>query len=587
MIITRKHALLIKRMAEKWQGGMPLEKALDSLTDEELEYLFHLELSGLVIGTTNAYELTQSGHLIAEAISECEASTGKPEEWDENFRFIGSEVISMIEITRFAQSEAFSQEKISAELHKRGLSKDGRLLPVAESILQAYNIAEPGIFITPQLAEKIKKMPPGPGKKSILPLTSEEIFQLEAMRLLTFSVPYGNSYSLTGAGQQIRAGLLKGAAVNFPLTDEILYSLLVEDEEDEEIEKKLRLMGAKKDKDKLLPAGNHLLRAAFLLYLEPITVNPSIDLDSDDLRILKTIHELWKINQKDPTVYPTYQKIRETIEKSTEPINPWKISYTTYLLESCRLIDSTKNEENALVYKLTEWGEKVLKDRKEHGNKEVLSPGVMAITTTRMENLSPDDHWVEIAEEEGLLGNGYPSKSGRLFAQIATNIERLPLISAFEAKVLKTLPLWRGMFEEDIFARFPKKERDHVKAALRKLVAHALVDLLPGGLYKVTEAGEKFKRGVAVVPEGIEFPVTPHLLRLLIAASQSSESGKINWKEAEKLSGLATEVFEKNLVQATQSHFIHSDKITTAGNLLIEGVLLLKEVKTAWNEIEL
>jgi len=77
------------------------------------------------------------------------------------------------------------------------------------------------------------------------------------------------------------------------------------------------------------------------------------------------------------------------------------------------------------------------------------------------------------------------------------------------------------------------------------------------------------------------------LLRLLIAASQSSESGKINWKEAEKLSGLATEVFEKNLVQATQSHFIHSDKITTAGNLLIEGVLLLKEVKTAWNEIEL
>ncbi len=586
MIITKKHAILMKKINEKWQEGLPLDKAIDSLTEEELEYLFHLELAGLVYEESNTFELSQAGSLIAEAIQECSHITGNPEDWQENFRFIGSEIISMIEIVREAQSEAISQKEIAGELEKRGLMKDGKLSPVAESILQAYNIAEPGVFITPPLAEKLKQTPPGPGKKSILPLTKEEIFQLEAMRLLTFSVPYGNNYSLTGPGQQIRAGLLKGAQVNFALTDEILYSLLQEEMEDE-IEKKLMLMGALKDKDSLLPAGRHFKKAAELLYIAPITTNPSIDLDTDDLNVLQIITELWNKNKENPDIYPSYKQIRKEVESSASPTTPWKTSYTLHILESFRLIDSSKNETGEMVYSLTEWGEKILEDRIKNNYREVLSPAVMAITTTRMENLSPDDEWIEEGEREGLLGNGFPSKAGRLFAELASSIERLPLISAFEARVLKTLPLWRGMFEEDILSKFPNKERDHVKAALRKLVAHGLVDILPGKLYKVTEAGEKFKRGIAAVPDGIEFHVTPHLLRLLLAAAESSQNGKINWKEAEKNSMLDPETFQKTLAQANQSHFIRSDKITSAGLLLIEGLLLLKEIKTHWEEIEL
>ncbi len=587
MIITKKHALLIARMIEKWEGGLPLDRALDELSDEDIEYLLHLDLAGLVEEEDGSYELTQAGHLIAEAIRECIETTGRAEDWDENFRLIGSEVISMIEISRAAQSETIAQKEISGELERRGLMKEGRLLPVAESVLQAYDIASPRIFITPGLAEKLRKTPPGPGKKSLLPLTREEIYQLESMRLLTFSIPVGNTYSLTGAGQQIRAGLLKGAAVNFPLNDELLFSLL-EESWDDELKEKLMALGAINDKEELLPAGVHFRKAAELLYESPITTNPSVDLDSQDLMVLEIIDNLWKKNKLSPEIYPSYKQIRKEVEGSKTPTTPWKTSYTLYLLESFRMITSEKSEKGELVYRLTEWGERVLKDRLQHNHSPVFSTAVMAITTTRMENLSPDDRWFEEAERQDLIGNGFPSKSGRLFAELASSIDRYPLISAFEAKVLKALPLWRGMFESRILSLFPENQREEVLLALRKLVAQALVDAIPGGLYKVTEAGERFKRAIAAVPDGIEFHVTPHVIRLLLAAEEATdEKGKINWKQAERISLFDPDIFQKTLTQAIKSHFIKGDKITSAGFLLLEGVKILEEVKTFWEEIEI
>ncbi len=585
MIILKKHAALIKRMAEKWDQGIELDRVLDKLTEEEIEYLFHLDLEGLLTEENGVYTLTQAGHMAAEAIRECEEVIGPVEEWDEDFRFVGSEVISMLEIAVLSQGDVSLQEEISSALQRRGLAQDGKLLPIGESLLQAYKIAESRVFISPALAEKLKKTPPGPGKKSFLPLTKEEVMQLEAMGLLTFSLPYGNNYSLTGAGQQIRAGLLKGAAVNFPLTDEILVSLLEGEPQGEEKEK-LMLMGAIDKNGNLFPAGEHFLKAAQLLYVEPITVNPSIDIDLQDLTILEIIEELWKSHETNPEIYPSYSQIRKKAEENS--ITTWKVSYSLYLMESYRMLHSKIGEKGELVYELTEWGEKVLQDREQHGKREVSATAVMAITTTRMENLSPGDSWVSKAEEQGLLGNGYPSKSGRFFAQLASSIERLPMISAFEAKVLKQMPLWRGVFEPWILSKFPPKEEEHVRSALRKLVGQSLIDALPGGFYRITEAGERLKRAISAVPDGIEFHVTPHLVRFLLAAREATdEKGRVNLKEAEKLSGLDPEIFGKTLTQARISHFFKEDKITTAGTLLLEGVELLREAMTLWEEIEL
>ncbi|RLB11921.1 MAG: hypothetical protein DRG27_00140, partial [Deltaproteobacteria bacterium] len=87
MIITEKHFELIQRIKKKWGEGAVLDKVLDELTDEDLEYLFHLELSGIVSEEDGTFELTQSGHLIWEAINECFSNIraeGKEYDWKEN-----------------------------------------------------------------------------------------------------------------------------------------------------------------------------------------------------------------------------------------------------------------------------------------------------------------------------------------------------------------------------------------------------------------------------------------------------------------------------------------------------------------------
>ena len=586
MIVTKRHAELILQLVDKWNEGLELEKVGDSLTDDALECLYHLELAGLVYEDDDRFTLSQAGHLIGEALAEFVKDGTSTEEWDENFRWIGSEVISMIEVARAAQGEVVDQSSIASELRRRGFMKDGTLLPAAESVLEAYNIAGPDIFLPPALCEKIKQTPPGPGRKSFLPFSQDEIFQMESMRLLTFSLPFGNNYSLTGAGQQIRAGLLHGAAPVSPIAAETLFALL-EGESLEGSKEELMAIGAVNNELKLLPAGHHFKLAAELLFTAPITINPSIDVDSDDLATMEVIEELWKKHESNPEIVPSHKRIRTEMEKK-RAATAWKVAYSLHLLESFRLIDSERLEDGELVYLLTEWGKKVLQDRQQHALKPVFATGVMAITTTRMENLSPDDTWVDTATDQGLVGNGYPTKSGRLFAHLASDIERLPLISAFEGKVLKSLPLWRGMFEDKLLSLFTKEDHEQVIAAVRKLLAQGLIDALPGGLYSVTEAGEKFKRGIAAVPDEIKFHVTPHMLRLLAAMAESIETqGKVDWKKVEKATRFDPDVFNEVRNQASYSHFIRGDKLTTAGELLVEGMEILKDYKTFWREIEI
>ncbi len=586
MIITKKHAELIIHLIEKWNDGLGLEKVEDALTDDALEYLYHLELAGLVYEDDDRFILSQAGHLIGEALVEFLETGAGTEEWDDNFRWIGSEVISMIEVARAAQGKVVDQPTIADELERRGFMKDGILLPAAESVLEAYNIAGPDVFLPPALCEKIKQTPPGPGRKSLLPFSQDEIFQLESMRLLTFSLPFGNNYSLTGAGQQIRAGLLHGAAPVSPLAAETLFALL-EEESLEGSKDALMAIGAVDSELKILPAGHHFKRAAELLFTSPITINPSIDIDGDDLTAMEVIEELWKKHESNPEIFPSHKQIRTEMEKKSAT-TAWKVAYSLHLLESFRLIDSERYEDGELAYVLTEWGKKVLQDRKQHALKPVSATGVMAITTTRMENLSPDDAWIDTAADQGLVGNGYPTKSGRLFAQLASDIERLPLISAFEGKVLKALPLWRGMFEDKLLSLFPKDDGEKVITAVRKLLAQGLIDALPGGLYSVTEAGEKFKRGITAVPDEIKFHVTPHMLRLLTAMAESIETrGKVDWKKVEKMTRFDPDIFNEVRNQASYSHFIRGDKLTTAGELLVEGMEILKDYKTFWREIEI
>ncbi len=586
MIVTNRHYKLLKLVKEKWEEGLVLDKILDSLGEGDVEYLTHLEMAGLLEEDQNCFELTQSGHLLLEAIDECIQNlknSGRTEQWSDDFKIIGSAVITMLEVARLAHGEISEQPEIEEQLVKRGLAENGMLLPVAESILEAYEISEPKIFVSVPLAEKLRKTPPGPGRKSLLPFTKEEIFQLEAMRLLAFSAPVGNTYSLTGPGQQIRAGLLKGTAFDFALTDAELRALLRFDEAGE-IKERLMTIGAVDSGNGLLPAGVHLKEAARLLYEGPITVNPAVEINSNDLKVLDIIDELWKKHEENPEIYPTYKSIKERFELTCGKGGDQ--AYSLYLLEGCGLLRSDRTEKGVLVYELTDLGREVLADRKENGLATVTSKAVMAITTTRMEHVSPGDRWVAEAENCGTVGKGYPTKSGRLFARIASSIDRMPVVDGMQRAVLHMVSFKKGAFEQSVLKKFKPEEEKAVKRALGQLVANGLLDLLPGGLYRITQPGERFKRAMSVVPPGARFHVTPHMIRVLAAALKNTEKNRIDWKATERDCQLDPEMFNESVNMLRTFFYVKAEKVTTAGKLLIEGVELLKNIKVKWQEVE-
>ncbi|RUM91670.1 MAG: hypothetical protein DSZ23_01460 [Thermodesulfatator sp.] len=584
MIITKQHALLIKKLIGKWTEGLQLEKVADKLTDEDLEYLLHLELAGLIEERDDGFGLTQAGHLIGEVIRECAGKTGNFEQWADNFKFIGSEVVTMIEVARQAQGNLEHSPEIAKQLERRGMAENGRLLPVAESVLAAYDSAFPRISLTPLLMDGLRKCPPGPGNKSVLPLSRDDIWALEAMRLLTFSLPEGNSYSLTGAGQQIRAALIQGLAPPSVLNDDIMLLMLQENPEPS-ARQRLQEIGAMDSSGNMLPAGKSLRNAAALLYVEPIQFIPSVSLDRVDFEVMETIVQLWDKNAENPEILPDTKTLKDHME--ARGMARSTVQRSLLVLESYGLISAKRSEKDKLVYELTNLGNSILSDRQKQQLKEISARAVMAITATRAENLSPDDDWVEIAGLQGLVGKGFPTGSGRLFAHMACTVERLPVVDALQRKIIDAVPFWRGIFINHVLELLSKADRDEVLTSIDRLAGYGLLDLLPGGLCRLSEAGEAFKRAMSVVPEGIEFHVTPHILRILQAAAEHIENGKINWKKTERACGLDTEVINETVLAMRKLMYLKSDKITGAGRLLLEGQEMLANAKVHWEDVEL
>jgi len=602
MVIGKAHGLLLLRLGEKWEEGLSLERILDALTDEELGSLYQMNLAGLVEEEDDHFTLAYAGSLVLDTLKEAmEAGLPHPGEWDEGFRWVGSEVISMLEVARHAQGKVVEGLPISQELERRFLAKNGTLLPLGEAILEAYQQAEPRVFVGEALAASLRKSPPGPGRKSLLPLEDHHLLELESMRLLTYSLPYGNTYSFTGPGQQIRAALLKGVSPVYPIDDALLRLLIREEDLRNGEVTRLMAMGILNDEGELLPGGVHLKKAAQLLYVSPITINPSIHLSARDVEVLRffpraasaMLERLPEGEREgiDPLDHPLpAREFKEYLAKASPGLDAGEISEALYTLESFRLIGSTGGEEG-LLYSLTPLGRGLLPLLSDRG---VSARGVMAITTTRMEHLSPGDTWCGAAEREGLVGRGHPTRLGRQVARIAGTVERWLLVSGQDARVLFAMPLWHGVFEEEILRRFPDQEAE-IKVSLERLVAQGILDLLPGGLYYVTRVGEKLKRALASVPPGLEFPLNPHVCRFLRAVEEVGEpmkgSGKIKLapekrKELERLVDLDPESYRDAMVLAEQCRFFLKDAVTPAGALVLEGMALLREVKTAWEEVE-
>ncbi len=594
MVIMKDHALMIQKLYGKG------EVDVSSYSEKERETLWQLELAGLVrLAGIDEYELTFAGTMLAEILGGL-VDSGKlesPEKWDDSFRWVGSEVISMIRYSRQAQSRV--RGRVAQELEKRGFAQGGSLTPEAEALSDVYNASHPRLVITKELAEYIKQMPPGPGEKGRLPAGPDKLLQLEAMRLIAFSVPTSDIYALTGLGQQIRMALKKGAATFMDVViDESILELIARamrgdmlSDSEKEI---LMVRGFMGMSEEILPAGEHLY-LAYLIYRKGVyTKIPTFHVDKLEIELMDVIDLLWQKYEQNPEIFPILKQIKKYVEDNWE-YKDYDVALALFNLEAFELITSREHRKGSgryLVYDITPYGREVMEGRTAG---DINSEAVKAITITRLEFAAPNVEWYELAREEGLVSDAYPTKAGIMYARLATDVKKRPLITKLEAKLLARIPFTRGLFvNEELIEPYFKGEEKEALLGLQKLEAKGLVNLLPTGVVVLTTAGQYMKRALSGTPTGLATPVTPLVIRLLEAVREVGslyvKEHKVrikpeNWKYIEKAVGVDPDTFNKILVLAREAKFILTNSLSEAGQYLLKAVDEINKKEHQWIDV--
>ncbi len=579
MVIRREHALALLRVREEEKNEAPTCQLF--LKSEEPPYLELERMNLLRLVRPLEYSLTYWGRVLANIIDEMveKGLIPHPSKWDENFRWLGSEVLMMIETA--IENNDIPGYLTEGELEKRGfieerkVEKKGTFKAInryAKDVYEVFKNAHPRLIIDKELAQYIKDMPAGPAESSQLPAGGRFPILMGAMRLLAFSVPTSDVYALTALGREIKAACETMAPVyETVISEDILDSLerAVYEGFDAvtEEEKELLMAEALIDQDgNPLPAGEHLLEAYRIWKERSFKPVKTINIEIIDAELLRGIEEVWKHHESDPSVLPTvdelvhylfykpvkeykhllehygrrlyqdlgYQKkeeirkkfsevktVEELFKSFYEKGNEWYqkmydiVQESLYTLESFNLIRAEEKEGKKVHY-LTEFGRKVLKDMETRGFREIPSVAVKAITITNKEFASPNVDWYRKGVETYLIGGGEATEAGKMYATMAYEIERLPHITRFELQVLHKLPE-KGAFVRDVYDWFDETWKEEVTYALNKLEARGYIDILQNEAIVVTEVGKLIKKALAGTPEGFANPITPLAVRVLKA----------------------------------------------------------------------
>ena len=644
MVIRKEHAIILEKMLANEDAGL-LATDLSQLNSDTVH---ELDLMGLIrFETPVKLVLTYTGRGLANVLrelyslgpqvtSEDENATtsnivilekrglSKPEEWDPEFRFIGSEIIAMLDAAYRADNvgplgiKPLMERGLAVKVKDKETKKEFYTLSEqGKAILEIYAVS-PQLIIDSDLANVIRGLPVGPAPSSEIKLSVPNSKLLESMRLIAYSVPNGEVFAFTALGQAVKKTLtLGGFGEGTVLSLDILRAIA-----DWYDEKKitdialetLQSLGYIDSDGNLLPAGEWALEVYRLVKDGPRKEIWSFDIEEGEMMALRAIKALWekaKINKHErPTLEnlkkemidrriaqykdllerygrkikempKKYQEIAKAFEDAKD-LASWYEGYfdlraDLHSMEGFELIRSAVDDEGKEVFEITEWGEKVLERKVE----EVSSDSVKAITITRKTFSSPNIEWFNKAKEEGLVGSFEPTKNGYFFANLAEHIERLPLLTKFEREVFSLIPE-KGVTVEEVVNKLKERyEEDRIRFALEKLEARHLIEILPDGNVIETEAGVLMDKALSGVPTGLGFPVNPLLVRVLMALREVGtlyvKERKVrilpkNIKEALKISGLSKEAFQDALELARAAGFIGETSINEQGLLLLDAV---------------
>jgi len=381
MIIMKEHALALLAVKEAVEKGK--STYMISEKQREKEVFLELEFQNLVrLEKPLEYTLTYWGEAIVNIIREMtnKGYIKHPEYWDDHFRWIGSEVISMIHST--IQNNGRAGESIEKALAERGfleeieVEKRGKIKTVndyAKRIYEIYNEITPKLEISKELAQYIRNMPPGPAEKSMLPEGKHFPLLLESMRLIAFSVPNSDVYALTGLGQAVEQALrLMPFSMETLISEDILEDFIrALDEGIDKLPKSgqevLYTLGLFDDKGNLLPPGEKLLEVYKLWKKKGYPIYRTFNLEVFEAEILKTIDKLLNKHQKEAGPLPTKEEIVK--EMLIRPMKEYKHLIEYYGRKINQDFNYKKKEEIRKKFEELKTVEEIFKHFYEKGGK--------------------------------------------------------------------------------------------------------------------------------------------------------------------------------------------------------------------------
>ncbi len=647
MILRKEHAIALERLLRDQEADKPFTE----LTRADDPVYLELERANLVRQLTpyrwaptylgvgmaqllrdlyergpRAYAEEDGGgpYVIREAYG-----LAAPETWPDDWRWVGSEVLAMLDAAQQAEQvgplavQPLMERGFAARVWDREAKRERIVLTeYGQRLLELYWAATPRLVLDEHLADFIRNVPVGPAPASRLPTGSHEEHMLEAMRIIAYSVPKSDIYTFTALGQALKQVLQLGCYVQGTvLSEDILWSLVRLADGEDLAPQALAMLQARAlvdDQGQLLPAGEWALEV-FRLWREGARREVwSFAVEAEEVEVLRAIETLWDRYQRSGNEddLPTFRALRREmidrkvkeykalLERYGRRIHEMPAKYreiarrfqeaknlarwyddnfmlreALYSLESFQLIRTEVDDKGRDILTLTDFGRQVLEEQQGR-ERDITSTAVKAITMTRKTFSAPNLNWWEEAQQAGLIGTAEPSKSGYFYAHLAEGIRRLPHLSRFELEVFHVLPE-RGMTLDELFERLKHHDREKVQWALEKLEARHLIDILPDGNIVETEAGRLLDQALASVPEGFGNPVNPLLVRVLQALREVGtlyvKERKVrvlprNIAQAQKRSGLSQEDFQNALEAARVAGYVGRTSLTHAGLLLLDVV---------------
>lgn len=580
MFVRINHAKILRKLREE-RNADKLSTSNIVVRREFSRTVMELHIMGLVKISGNNIIITPAGERIVEAYEAINIPEDKiPDPW------INSAVIYALELAELTEHVPKLWKDM---LEARGLWDNG-ITKAAVSVLEAYRSARPLIYITPEIAEFLIGLPPGPAPLNELIAFRDSggyghnvVNALEAIRLLKISPPTleGSTYILTPVGRKVRRALLRTPIYDSViLIDERIVDLMQRENLSEAEVSELERMHLKSGM-KTTSMGEELVES----YKEQTKAEDVIvpfSISVEELTVMKIIEEFAKKYPPEEPV-PTYNDLKDKVPG----VNLGEI---LNLLEAKELVKRVEKRRKD-TYELTGTGLEVLSKFRDL-NRDITSSAVKSATYTIV-GRPPKTEWVKEGRELGIVFNDITER-GWFLINIAKRVHKKPFLTMYDTNIVHKVPA-KGMRIDELarsVAHTLNTDESGVIKAISEAESKGLVDVLPNDVVILTLLGKVIKDVISMASTDellkSRISITPTHYNVLLIIKENignlkklyaqkdmktliNEEVKIIYNNIKKVTSISLEEIKKTLQQLRAYGLLGRTSITEAGELLLKA----------------